>query len=221
MIAGPLLGLLRPAGVPAASLTIALALTPVVIAVAEAATLHANHTLAGRLWPGLAAIAGLLLLLTQPSLSNIADDMILTLAPLLTGCGAVLFCSSRESVWRLPAALLGACLALGLGAAINLLTHTGGWTALDGIAAGLDALQALLSVIAIGRLSAPRWSAQFALIPFIVLIQGIALMGARVPARMLVGLLLLVFAGIALLIPPAEEPRFDLTASTPHTPRTD
>ncbi|HEY4009283.1 MAG TPA: hypothetical protein VGM11_03960, partial [Acidobacteriaceae bacterium] len=109
----------------------------------------------------------------------------------------------------------------GLGAAINLLTHTGGWTALDGIAAGLDALQALLSVIAIGRLSAPRWSAQFALIPFIVLIQGIALMGARVPARMLVGLLLLVFAGIALLIPPAEEPRFDLTASTPHTPRTD
>ena len=74
----------------------ALALTPVVIAVSEAATRHSRETLAGRLWPGLAAIAGLLLLLIQPSLSNPAVDLVLVLTPLLTGCGAVLFCSAHE-----------------------------------------------------------------------------------------------------------------------------
>jgi drug/metabolite transporter (DMT)-like permease len=68
VITGPLLVLLHPGSIPAANVTMALALTPVVIAVIEAATQHSSQTLAGRLWPGLATIAGLLLLLAQPSL---------------------------------------------------------------------------------------------------------------------------------------------------------
>src|SRR6202000_1669413 len=87
LITGPLIALLYPRAIGVTSLTMALALTPVVVAVCEAATRHSNETLAGRLWPGLAAIAGLLLLLIQPSLSNPGVDLVLALTPLLTGCG--------------------------------------------------------------------------------------------------------------------------------------
>lgn len=213
LITGPLISLLLPRAVPAASLTMALALTPIVIAVYESATRHTSETLAGRMWPGLAAIAGLLLLLAQPSLSNLGEDLILALAPLLTGCGAVLFCSARENAWRLPAALLGACIVLGLGAAVNLATHVGGWPDMAGLAAGSDALEAFLALLALDRLSATRWSAQFAIVPLLVLLEGVVFLPSSVPARMIVGLLLLAFAAVALLIPPSEEPRFDLRTS--------
>jgi hypothetical protein len=193
----------------------ALALTPVVIAVYEAAAHHSGEALAGRLWPGLAAIAGLLLFLTQPSLSNPAQDLILALTPLLTGCGAMLFCSARASVWRLPAALLGASALLALGAGINLATHVGGWPDMSGLAAGFDALEALLALVALGRLSATRWSAQFAIVPLLVLVEGIAMTPASIPARIIVGLLLLAVAAVALLIPRTEETRFDLRPSRP------
>ena len=215
LITGPLVSLLYPRSVSAASETMALALTPVVIAVYEAATRHTSETLAGRLWPGLATIAGLLLLLAQPSLSNLGEDAVLALTPLLTGCGAVLFCTTRQSPWRLPAALLGACAMLGLGAAVNLATHIGGWPDMVGIAAGFDALEALLALIALGRLSPTRWSAQFAIVPLLVLLEGVAMEPSGIPARMIVGLLLLAVAAIALLIPPSEESRFDLRASRP------
>jgi len=213
LIAGPLLALLHPRAISAASITMALALTPVVIAVAEAATRHSGEALAGRLWPGLAAIAGLLLLLAQPSLANPGMDLILALTPLFTGCGAVLFCSARHSIWRLPAALLGASAALGLGAAVNLATRNGGWPDMAGLAAGFDALEAVLALVALSRLSATRWSAQFAMVPLLVLLEGVVLMPSNIPARMIVGLLLLAVAGAALLMPPSEEVSFDLGAS--------
>ena len=215
LLTGPLIALFYPRAIAATSLTISLALTPVVIAVCAAATRHSSETLAGRLWPGLAAIAGLLLLLIEPSLSNPGVDLVLALTPLLTGCGAVLFSSARASIWRLPAALLGACAVLGLGAAINFATHVGGWPDMAGIAAGFDALEALLALIALGRLSATRWSAQFAIVPLIVLVEGVVMVPASVPARTIVGLLLLAFAAVALLIPPSEESRFDLRTSRP------
>lgn len=225
-LAGPLLVLLRPGGVSVASLTIALALTPVVIAVAEAARQPVRETIAGRLWPGLVIAAGLLLVLAQPSLSNPGEDVLLALTPLLTGGGAVLFCSAREGVWRLPAALLGACAALGMGAAVNLATHTGGLSDRAGLAAGFDAFEALLSLMALGRLSAARWSAQFALVPLLVVAEGLVLVPASLSARMIAGLLLLAVAGIALLVPPVEEPRLELGtsaagASAAHRPRAD
>jgi len=214
LLTGPLIALLHPHAVSAASVTMALALTPVVIAVAEGAR-HTSETLAGRLWPGLAAIAGLLLVLTQPSLANPGVDLVLALTPLLTGCGAVLFSSARPGAWRVPFALLGACVALGLGAAVNLATHLGGWPDMPGLAAGFDALEAVLALLALSRLSATRWSAQFALVPLLVLLEGAVLMRGSIPVRMIIGLLLLAFAAIALLLPPSEEPRFELGASRP------
>lgn len=221
LITGPLIALLSPHSIAAASLTMALALTPVVIAVAEAATRHTSETLAGRLWPGLATIAGLLLLLTQPSLANPGEDLVLVLTPLLTGCGAVLFCTTPPTAWRIPAALLGACVALALGAGINVVTHTRTWPDMAGLAAGLDALQAFLALVALSRLSATRWSAQFAIVPLLVLLEGIVLMPSSIPARMIVGLLLLAIAAVALLIPPSEDASFTLGASVVHPSRPD
>jgi hypothetical protein len=90
-----------------------------------------------------------------------------------------------------------------------------------GLAAGFDALEALLALIALGRLSSTRWSAQFAIVPLLVLLEGVALMPSSIPARMIVGLLLLAFAAVALLIPPTEESRFDLRASQPDPARSD
>jgi hypothetical protein len=197
----------------------ALALTPVVIAVVESATRHDSETLAGRLWPGLATVAGLLLLLAEPSLTNPGEDILLVLTPLLTGVGAVVFCSSRDSAWRVPAALLGASAALAVGALVNVATHSGGLYDMAGLAAGFDALEALLSIVAISRLSATRWSAQFALVPLLVLIEGLALMPTSIHGRMIVGLLLLAIAAVALLIPPSEEPHFELGASAVHPSR--
>lgn len=219
MLTGPLLVLLRPGAISAGSHTMALALTPVVIAVIESATSHSHETLAGRLWPGLAAIAGLLLLLAEPRLSRPAEDILLALTPLLTGGGAVLFCSSRDNAWRVPAALLGACAALALGAAVNVAMHTGGLYEMAGLAAGFDALQALVSIVAISKLSAARWSAQFALVPLLVLLEGFALMPASIPARMIVGLLLLAIASVALILPPAEESRLELGPAAVHPSR--
>jgi hypothetical protein len=190
----------------------ALALTPVVIAVAEAATRHPSESLAGRLWPGLAAIAGLLLVLPEPSLSNPTVDLFLVLAPVLTGCGAVLFCSAGESAWRVPAALLGACAALAIGTGADLAQHLRTWPEMAGLAAGFDALEAFLALTALARLSSARWAAQFALVPLFVLVEGLLLFRGVVPARVVVGLVLLAIAAIALLMPPPEEPPFHLRA---------
>ena len=221
LITGPLIALLLPQGISGASITMALALTPVVIAVAEAATRQTGGNLAGRLWPGLAIIAGLLLLLTEPSLANPGRDVLLALTPMLTGCGAALFCSARLSIWRIPAALFGACIVQGIGAAINLATHTGGWPHMAGLAAGLDAAEAMLALVALARLSTTRWSAQFAIVPLLVVLESIVLMPGGISASMIVGLLLLACAAVALLIPPSEENPFDLRASTARPSHTD
>jgi threonine/homoserine efflux transporter RhtA len=84
-----------------------------------------------------------------------------------------------------------------------------------GLAAGVDALEALLALIALGRLSATRWSAQFAIVPLLVLLEGVVFMSSSISARMIVGLLLLAVAAVALLIPPSEESRFDLRTPQP------
>jgi hypothetical protein len=213
LISGPLIGLLHPGLVSSTSLTLALALTPVVITVAESAAHNAVESLAGRLWPGLAAIAGLLLLLEQPSLANPARDFLLVLSPVLSGCGAVLFASSRPAAWRLPAALLGGAAVLALGAVVNHVTHLGGWPDMPGLAAGLDAVEAILSLVALSRLSAARWSAQFAIVPLLVVLEGIGLARSSVPLRMIVGLVLLAAASAALLMPPSDDVGIGLGAS--------
>jgi drug/metabolite transporter (DMT)-like permease len=211
VIAGPLIGLLHSEGLSAASLTIAFALTPLVISVAEAAGNGARENLAGRLWPGLAGVAGLLLLLPQPSLRSPGGDLLLLLAPLLTGCGAALFCSAEASAWRMPAALSGATAVLALAAWLSSRNvHV--WPEMLGLAAGLGGLQAVLTILVLQRLSAVRWSAQFAVIPLLVLLESLVLMRESVPSRVVGGLLLLAIAGAALLLPPSDDGRLEVIA---------
>lgn len=221
-IAGPLLGLFWPGTISGASVGMALAVTPVVLGVIDAATRHTSGALPGRLWPGLAAIAGLLLVLAEPSLASPRADLLLGLTPLITAGGAALFCSARESTRRLPVALLGAALLLGVAAVLNAFLAKGQvWPEMRGLAAGLDALQAFLAVLTLGRVSAARWSAQFTVVPLIVLLEGLAVLHADVPARVITGLVLLAAASVALLLPPVEESSFDLRIPQTQTRRSD
>ncbi len=91
LFGGPAIGLLLPGrDLDSSALTIALALTPIIIAIASGALgTESSEGIAGRIWPSLAAVAGLLLVLVQPSLGDLRTDFLLLLAPLLTGLGAV------------------------------------------------------------------------------------------------------------------------------------
>ncbi len=194
MLGGPAVGLLA-GGMDAGSLTIALALTPVVVAVAAAALGDGSDGMAGRLWPGLAAVAGLLLVLTQPSVSNVRNDVLMLAAPVFSGMGAALFCSVRAR--SVASALVGAAVVFLLG-----------WVLLRGavsvVAVACDGLLALLGVLAVARLGATRWSAQFALVPLLIVLEGLVLVRPGLQIRWVIGLALLAVGSVYLLLPQDE-----------------
>jgi drug/metabolite transporter (DMT)-like permease len=197
----------------AGSLTIALALTPVVVAIAVAAletdrASDISGELAGRLWPGLAAVAGLLLVLAQPNLSDPRTDLALLLAPILTGLGAALFCaepySENASPLCSPLALAGASALFGIALLIARLTSASR-PSLSLLAVACDGLLALLAILALNRLGPSRWSSQFTWLPLLILLEGLILMHPPLTARWVVGLLLLAAASAYVLLPgPAE-----------------
>jgi drug/metabolite transporter (DMT)-like permease len=216
-LAGPAIGLILGArNVSAAALTMALALTPVAVALgASAFGIAGREGVAGRIWPGLAAVTGLLLILVQPDLGNPLTDAALFLAPILTGLGAALFESSStelsathptEQPAHPAAALLGATALFTLATAASFLraTHTTPHVSL--IAIAYEGLLALLSVLALSRLGATRWSSQFTWLPLLILLEGILLARPPVTARWLTGLALLTIASLYLLTPQVDEP---------------
>jgi hypothetical protein len=225
------------------SLTIALALTPVVVAIAAAAlgsqgeggAAASSAGVPGKVWPGLAAAAGLLLVLVQPEVADFRSDVALLLAPLMTGIGAALFCAggadrpepAREAyaqpggdlppagAWERPqsgrwslrpatAALFGGAVLLGLGSgAVWWITGSRPVAALSAVAC--DGLTALLTVVALARLGSTRWSAQFSLLPLLVLLEGLALVRPAITGRAVAGLGLLAVASASLLLPPEDD----------------
>lgn len=206
LAAGPAAGLLLHAReITSTSLTMALALTPVAVGIAVSAFGgRTSVSVAGRIWPGLAAIGGLLLLLAEPSLADPASDLALFLAPTLTGIGAALLCSSGTSRWRATTALFGGTALFAVAIlAESLLTHVRPRVSL--LAMACDGLMALLSVYALLQIGAARWSAQFTLLPLLIVLEGIALVRPTITARWVVGLSLLAFASLYLLLPPAED----------------
>jgi len=194
MLGGPTIGLLA-GGMDSGSLTIALALTPVVVAVAATALGDGGEGMAGRMWPGLAAVAGLLLVLTQPNVSNVRNDLLLLAAPVLTGVGAALFCSARGQ--SIASALVGAAVVFVLG-----------WVVVRGtvsvVAVACDGLLALLGVLAVSRLGATRWSAQFALVPLLIVVEGLVLVRPGLQVRWVIGLVLVAVGSVYLLLPQDE-----------------
>jgi hypothetical protein len=199
--------LVRVPLVDASALTMALALTPVVIAVAVAAMNgRQDEDLVGRLWPGLAAVAGLLLVLATPTLSNLRSDAVLVLAPLATGIGAALFCAGELR----PAgtgeggrwALTGAVAVFF--AATSVEWAIAGRPEIVPLAVAWDGMLALLSVLSLNAVGETRWAAQFVLLPLIVLLEGIVLVRPGMTWRWAGGLALLTAASVYLLLPRPE-----------------
>jgi drug/metabolite transporter (DMT)-like permease len=190
------------------ALTIALALTPVIIAIASSALgTESSEGIAGRIWPGLAAVAGLLLVLVQPTLGDLRTDLALGLAPTLTGIGAVLFCMDQpSSASRSPTALLGASALFAIALAGSFVAvHTR--PSLSLLAVACDGIMALLGILTLNQLGATRWSSQFTWVPLLVILEGIVLVRPQLTAHWFIGLILLILAGVYLLLPQVDESR--------------
>jgi hypothetical protein len=211
LLAGPWLGmLLHDPQLDPSGLSMALALTPVVVATALAALAREQReSVSGRLWPGLAAVAGLLLVLAQPNLGYAKDDAIFLLAPVCSGFGAALFFAhrppeGRAARGRAAAALLGASAVFAMGwAATQMIFGPAPSPSLAAIAC--DGILALLSVLSLYRLGATRWAAQFTLVPLLILLEGIVLVRPGFTTRWIVGLGLLMLASLYLLLPQAAD----------------
>ncbi len=193
--------------------TIALALTPVVVAVAVIAA-RTNDELAGLLWPGLAGTAGLLLLLPEPSLSSWRMDVALVAMPLLSGVMSVFLTSGdsalreggthadgRHNCW-IERGLLLAAVLFGLALLPKLQIHEE--MAFSWAASAVDGTISLLTLWTLQRVGPVRWSAQFLLTPLVTIAEGVALLRPALTARSWVGLFLLLLGGGYLLVPRTE-----------------
>jgi hypothetical protein len=205
-------------GLEPTSVAIALALTAACFAVAASAFGDASgaaRDLPGRLWPALASVAALLLVLPEPSLTNVRTDVVLLAAPVMTGVGAAWFCSDERgeagNYWRAGFALVGAALVFGVAMVVQAAgaARSGGsFGAGFGLSVSALAAEAplvVLSVVALGRSGGTRWSAQFTVVPLIVLLEGVALARPTLDWRLLTGLALLALASLGLLFPPEDE----------------
>jgi drug/metabolite transporter (DMT)-like permease len=216
LFGGPAISLLAPGHeLDTSALTIALALTPIIIAIASSALgTESSEGIAGRIWPALAAIAGLLLVLVQPNLGDLRTDLTLLLATVLTSLGAVLFCRDHsQMVPRAATALLGACTLF----AIALLASRlgGAYFTVSLLAIACDGLVALLGIATLSQLGATRWSSQFTWIPLLVILEGIALVRPKLTAHWFTGLVLLIIAGVYLLLPPGDDAATEISPSPP------
>jgi hypothetical protein len=219
LFGGPAIGLLLPGhDLDSIALTIALALTPIIIAIASSALgTESSEGIAGRIWPSLAAVAGLLLVLVQPNLGDLRTDLLLLLAPVLTGLGAVLFCTDHSgSVPRTSSALLGATALSAIALATSRLV-TGVHLSFSLLAIACDGIVALLGIATLSRLGSTRWSAQFTWVPLLIILEGIVLVHPRLTAHWFTGLILLIVAGVYLLLPPSDEAATD-TSPVPTLP---
>lgn len=187
--------------------TLALALTPAVGAVVATAYGSASE-LAGPLWPGLAGLAGLLLMLPQPDLGSWRMDVALAAMPLLVGVGGGLagrLSAVKDSVC-MPVFRQSSWLAMVLGTAgglfllFGLLTgHGGGRGQFAALAAAADGFNFLLSLVVLLRLGVVRWSVQFLLTPLVTILEGVAFLHPVLSGRAWSGIVLLSLGAIMLL----------------------
>ncbi|MDE1161730.1 MAG: hypothetical protein PW792_07260 [Acidobacteriaceae bacterium] len=206
MLCGPALGLLAgPHMLGGGALTISLALVPVVIAVARPAFHRGEGAeMAGRMWPGIAAVAALLLLLPEPTLDGGYRIALLVAAPIITGVGAVWLRTRHGSAtWRAVMALL---VPAAIAAALALAHHAS-WTRTTWLAAAFDGALGGLSVLTLFRVGGTRWSAHFELVPLLVILESLLVIRPHLDPRSMCGIVLLGIASVFLLLPPRlEEP---------------
>lgn len=205
--AGPGIALAMPGReVDAGNLAVALALTPVVVAIAASALGHERKDdLAGRIWPGLAAAAALLLLLAQPALGNVRNDLAFVLAPAFTGIGAALFCMDTNVFAMRAGWALAGSAAMFTWDIVGTYVATGSIPPISLLAVGCDGVLALLSIGSLYQLGATRWSSQFTWVPLLIVVESLALIRPHLTAHWIFGVGLLTFASIYLLMPQSEE----------------
>jgi len=199
VLAGPAAGsFLHASSLDAGSLAVALALTPVVIAVVES-VIGNDELSAEHLWPGLTAAVALLLVLPAPSLSDPRNDLAMALAPILAGLGCVLFRRGEiAAAWRVSAGIAGATLVFGLGALGDGLVQRA-FPAISPAAVTIDALLFMLAIIALSRLSPSQYAARYAVVPLLILLQGPLLLHSPVTWRSVACAVLLLAPTIAQL----------------------
>jgi hypothetical protein len=203
ILTGPAIGLFLMSSLGPANRVLALALTPVVVAVAEAALGTQEQGLSARsLWPGLAAVSGLLLVLPEPSLASPLNDAALLLAPLLTGIGCTLFrhhsLEAMDARENATATFAGGCLLFGLGTAVqSTLQHT--LPAPTFAAVAIDLILTLLSILALQRLTATQYAARYVLVPLVILLLSLFQVHATITARSVTCAVLLAGAALSLL----------------------
>ena len=217
LVSGPALAsLIADRHLSGENATLALSLTPVVVAVAsQHFYAETQENLTARLWPGLAGMAGLLLLLAQPKFSSWRFTAALAAMPLIAGVAAAFVRSRLHSLetsplvtlpddqrWLVPwptAALIAAALVFGV-----LALRASGFQrefSCSPLAASLDGITASLSLLVLARAGAVRWSAQFLAIPLFTLLEGVFLLRPILDTRSwLAFTLLLVSTGYLLWV---------------------
>ena len=139
------------------------------------------------------------------TLGDLRADLPLLLAPVLTGLGAVLFCTPHSrSVPRTSTALLGACALFALALATNRFL-AGARPTVSLLASACDGIVALLGIATLSRLGSTRWSSQFTWVPLLIILEGIVLVRPRLTAHWFTGLVLLIVAGVYLLLPQGDD----------------
>ncbi len=193
MNSGVLVGSASPRG---DDLLIALSLVPAVVAVALVARGQGEAGLKGLdVAPGILAPAGLLLLYSQPAFRNVGEDVTVLLTPLCAGLGAAWLATSDGEAFgmgRAAVACAGAAVAFGVA---GLITHTR--VALPAVA--FDLAVVLTALLSLDRLGARRFSAQFVLVPLLLLFEGLAIVQVRPNWQQVGGLVMLMAAFVLLL----------------------
>jgi drug/metabolite transporter (DMT)-like permease len=215
--------------------TLALALAPLVVAMlASGSGSTEGRDLPGMLWPGLAALTGLLLLLPQPAYSEWRPWLGLCTMPVLVSVGAWWFKrdwdeSERRSGWGgIGLGLIGGAVVFAvLWVAKFGFGSDGGSSAFGGpfwsgawAGCGLDGLSALLALLALQRLRAVRWASQFLFIPFLALLEGMILLRPVLDVRSWVGLALVgLGAAYQLFRSPEASNSVTMLGAGDHVPR--
>lgn len=203
--------------------TVALALVPVVVAVAGASRHDGDGgEMPGHLWPGLAGLAGLLLLLPQPSFSSVRAWVGLGALPLLTGWGVAFFAGSADEnhggeegkqLWSGPIGCVGAAIVMTLAAAHN--RQPGASVDWPMQAAGLDAMVAAATLFLLSRGTAGRFSALYLVVPLLTMVEGVIFLHPVLDFRSWVAFGLLLVSAARLLFGGAGRPANGLALQVP------